>query len=88
MALDKMERAIAGSRHKKRDKWLRTLSFKRAILAALYRKENNREAAGAVLEQALANPLLNGFQRRFIKAAYAYTARGGRGAASLINMIM
>lgn len=86
-ALDAMEEALSRSRHKNREKWLRTLSLKRAVLGALYRKEGNAEAAEVLYKRALANPLLNAFQCFYIKAAFRYTAFGGRGAASPANLI-
>lgn len=80
-AIGKMESTIEKSRQRKREKWLKVLSYKRAILAASYKKEKDHESAAAQLEVALSNPLLNGLQRLYLKAAYHYTALGGRGAA-------
>ena len=87
-ALDKMERSFENSRHKDRHKWLRTLSFKRAILAALYKRERNSEAAAELLREALSNPLLNPLQRLYLRLSYAYTSIGGRGAASFATLIL
>lgn len=86
-ALDKMEAVFSRSRQKEREKWLRVLSYKRAILGGLYKKEKNSEAASELLEKALSNPLLSGLQRLYLKLAYRYTAIGGRGAA-FVNIIM
>lgn len=84
----KIERNIVNSRQKKRDKWLRVLSYKRAILAAMYEKEKNKAEAAKLMKKALDNPLLNAMQRLYLKLAFRYTAIGGRGAALPINLIM
>lgn len=86
--LDKMEEDYRRSRHRKRDKWIRTLAYKRAILAAAYRREKSAEAASATLRAALAHPLLNRLQRLYLKLSYHYTAIGGRGSALLANYIL
>lgn len=87
-ALSKMERDFENSRHKDREKWLRAIAYKRAILAALYKKENNSEASKALMEEALSSPLLNALQRLYIRLAHHYTALGGRGSAILANLIL
>ena len=88
LAIDKMERNFAKSRHRNREKWGRVLAYKRAILAAMYKKEKNYPAADELLAKALSHPSLNSLQRLYIKTAYHYTALGGRGAASVINWIL
>ena len=87
-ALDKIENDLSRSRHKDRDKWSRTLAYKRSILAAQYKQEKNDEAAAEQLEKALSNPLLSSLQRAYLKLAYRYTAIGGRGSAILVNLIL
>ena len=87
-ALDKIENDFNRSRHKDREKWSRTLAYKRAILAALYKREKNDEAASEQLEKALSNPLLNELQRIYLKLSYHFTALGGRGSAILANLIL
>lgn len=85
-AISRMERTFGGSRHKNRDKWTRILAFKRAILAAKYWREGDKEGGDALLDEALKMEGLTALQRNFIKIAYNYTALGGRGAASLVNI--
>ena len=85
--IETMDGNFARSRHRFRDKWRRVLSYKKAILAASYWREKDHEAADALLDEALANPLLNGLQRLYIKLAYNYTALGGRGAATFVNLL-
>lgn len=88
LVLDKMERNFERSGHPHRDKWRRALAYKRVILAASYRKEGARDAAEALLAEALAHPLLNSIQRAYLRAAYRYTALGGRGAAILAPLLL
>lgn len=85
--LDKMELNFRKSRQKKRDKWIRILYFKRAILAASYKKEKNIAAAQELMGKVLSSPLLNGWQKLYSKIAYRYTSMGGRGAAMLVNLL-
>ena len=87
LAIDRMERNFERSRHRKRHKWLRVLAYKRAILAASYKSEK-KPGAEALLMEALSNPLLNGFQRLYLKLSYHYTSIGGRGSAILANLIL
>lgn len=86
--LDKMERNFRKSYHKNREKWIRVLAHKRAILAAQYRKEKQMAAAEQLMEQVLTQPGLTKLQKAYLKLSYSYTALGGRGAAIPINLIM
>lgn len=86
--LDKMEVNFRKSRHKHKEKWIRTLAYKRAILAASYSKEKSREAAHETLQKALSNPLLSPLQRLYLKLSYSYASIGGRGSAILANLIL
>lgn len=86
--LDKMERNFEKSRHKNREKWQRFLSYKRVILAAMYKHEGNVEAAASLLTQALSNPTLTRIQRFYLRLAYHYTALGGRGAAIPASLVL
>lgn len=87
-ALDTIETNLLASRHKGKNKWLRVLSYRRAILAAAYRREGRRDYADELMKKALANPLLNALQRFYIKFSYRFTAAGGRGTAVLANLIL
>lgn len=86
-AIDKIESTLEKTRHVQRVKWMKVLAYKRAILAASYRKEGRREHAARLLEQALASPGLNPLQRLYLRLAYRYTAAGGRGAAIPVNIL-
>lgn len=86
--LDKMEENFIKSKHKNREKWQRAIAYKRAILAAHYKKEKNVKAASDLMEIALANPLLSPLQRMYLKVSYLFTACGGRGSAILANLIL
>lgn len=86
--LDKMERNFARSHHKNREKWQRFIAFKRVILAAMYKREKNEEAAEALLAEALSNPGLTRLQRFYLRLAYRYTALGLRGAATPASLFL
>lgn len=60
---------------------LRLLAYRRAILAALYAREGNKDAARHQLSEALRSKHLNIFQKIYLRSAYTVTARGLRGAA-------
>ena len=85
--IDKMERNFRNSRHRNREKWIRVLDYKRAILAAHYKKEKSDESAEKLLRKALSNPDLNALQRAYLKFAFRFTALGGRGAAIPVSWI-
>ena len=87
MVIDKIERNFADSRQKKREKWIRVLSYKRAILAAMYKREKNSLAASGLMEKVLSDSSLGAMQRFWLKLAYRYTSLGGRGSAILVNLI-
>lgn len=85
--LDLMETAISASGRKETTRWLRMLDYRRAILAAHYRREGNRPGAERLLAATLASPRLNARRRALLRFAYRYTAAGGRGAWSMIRRI-
>lgn len=87
-ALDRIERNFENSRHKDRKKWLRLLSYKRAILAAQYKREGHKEAAVNLMKRALGNPLLNPLQRWYVRGSYLLASAGVRGTAFLANLIL
>lgn len=62
---------------------LRMLAYRRAILAAHYRREGDRGAARVLLSKALAEPALSLRHRITIRAAYLYTATGLPGAGAI-----
>lgn len=86
--LDEMQRVLENSRHRKRMRWLRYIDYRRAVLAALYAREGNREAARTLLAKALSGEYLSGLQKRFLRLVYEYTRRGGRGAGIPARFIL
>lgn len=80
-ALDTIEDTFEKNKRPHQKKWLRYVDYRRAILAAHYRREGNTQASEVLLCKALGSKRLNAFQRLYLKAAYLYTSRGGRGAA-------
>lgn len=87
-ALDVVERDFENSLHKERKRWIRFVAYRRAILAACYKREGNAEKADETLKKALSTPGIAGWQKLFLKSAYAYTAKGGRGASFLANLFL
>lgn len=56
------------------------VDYRRAILAAHYRREGNRRGAKALLSRALARAARPSWRRLLLRLLYRYTASGGRGA--------
>lgn len=86
-AMDKMDAYFDSSRHRNAVKWKKIIQYKRVILAAHYKREGNQEASKALLEKVARDRSLNALQRLYLKLSYHYTAMGGRGSASVINLI-
>lgn len=87
-ALDAAETAAQRSSHPQKRRVLQIICYRRVILAAHYRRENRIDLAEPLLEKALASPHLNLWQRLALKGAYAYTAKGGRGAFLFISPLL
>lgn len=79
---------IEASGRPDKNRLLRIALYRQVILAAHYRRENNRSAAETLLRTALSSPLLNPAQRATLRAAYAYTRRGGRGAFRILSPLL
>lgn len=61
--------------------WLADMiNYRRAILAAHYKREGHQELAEPLLAKALSHPSLSFSQRHLLKLLYRYTSIGGRGA--------
>ena len=56
------------------------VDYRRAVLAAHYRREGNRRGAKALLERALSRSGRPAWRRLLLRLLYRYTASGGRGA--------
>jgi len=76
---DGMERKCSDSREL-RSSCLDMVDYRRAILAAHYRREGERGAARALLVRALARSGRPAWRRWLLRLLYAYTAAGGRAA--------
>ena len=87
-ALDSIGNTFEKTARPQRKKWLRYVAYRRAILAAHYRREGNQEEAEKLLLKALEDENLNSLQRSFLRLAYRYTALGGRGAAKAARFIL
>lgn len=80
-AIDASEKDIIDSNHPECDRLRDMVNYRRAILAAHYRRENHPEFAVPLLDKALAHPSLSVPRRMLLKLLYHYTALGGRGAS-------
>ncbi len=87
-SIRQVEADIDRSDRKDKDRLKRIALYRRAILAAHYRREKNPDAAAELLGSALESPLLSPIQRGAMRIAYAYTARGGRGAFIAMSRIL
>ncbi len=79
-AIDASENDINNSDLSDQDriKLTRMVNYRRANLAALYRKEGRSDFAAPLLKQALSHPTTTGFRKLLLRFIYAYTASGGR----------
>lgn len=83
-ALDRIENILRNSELPRRRHYLNLLDYRRAVLAAQYSKEGNKELAETLLESTLhKSSTLSGWQKRLVRMLYKYTARGHRGAGRI-----
>lgn len=80
-ALDEVERTLEQSLHKDRKKWIKYVAYRRAVLAAHYKREGHPETASRLMGKALGQEGLSSLQRAYLKTVFKYTAAGGRGAS-------
>ena len=83
--LDMVEELLAHSGRPDRDRLCRVVVYRRVILAAHYMREGHPELARPLLKRALASGLLTSWRRKLLKWAYRYTARGMRGAYTIVR---
>lgn len=83
--LDMVEKNLERGAGNDRAKNLRTVDYRRVILAAHYHREGNLEAASGLLAKTLASPRLNSWRRRLLRWVYKYTAEGCRGAWTIFG---
>lgn len=81
MAIDASEKDIIESGYRECNRLRDMVNYRRAILAAHYRRESHPELAGPLLDKALAHPSLSAPRRLWLRLLYHYTALGGRGAS-------
>ncbi len=83
-ALDRIENVLHNSSLPRRGHYLNLVDYRRAVLAAYYSREGNKELAEKLLEKTLHDSTtLNGWQKRLVRLLYKYTARGHRGAGRI-----
>ncbi|MDE5876709.1 MAG: glycosyltransferase family 2 protein [Muribaculaceae bacterium] len=83
-ALDRIEKVLRASQLTRQKHYLNLVDYRRAILAAQYSKEGNRDLAESLLERTLnESHTLKGWQKRLIRLLYKYTARDHRGAGRI-----
>ena len=87
-AIKEGEKDINGSRleNKDKEKLRKIINYRKAILAAHYRKEGNKTGANHLLEELKEDIRLK--ERLLLKFAYYYTSLGLRGAWRLIGRII
>lgn len=86
--LDLMETTAKESRHLQSAHICRVIHYRRAILAAHYRREGAEENAKLLMNRVAEAPDLTRLQKAAIKFAYRYTALGFRGAYLLIGRLL
>lgn len=86
-AIDAVEEAVSTAPAGIRLKWRRYVCYRRVILAAHYHREGFAADARALLKSALGDKALNAPSRAYLRMAFHYTARGGRGAALITPLL-
>lgn len=86
--LDTAERNAIESEHPQSKHIVRLVAYRRAILAAIYKREKRPDLTEPLLKAALASPHLSFLQREAIKFAFAHTAMGLRGAFMLAGPLL
>lgn len=86
--LDEMERVISNSGYSRRNALIRLVAYRRAILAAHYRREGYPAVARSLLKKALSQPCLNSCQRILLRFAYFYTSIGLPGAGAIFPPLL
>lgn len=88
-SLDEIERVAAASSRPERCDVLRLVAYRRAILAAHYRREGLRDESRALLLKALnCKAPLSLLQRGVIRFAYRFTAAGLPGAGAIFPQML
>lgn len=85
----------AGVFARKRIHWLRMMLYRRAMLAAAFRREGRPDLEARLYPALLdavdpvgGQRLLNPVGRMLLRAAYAYARRGGRGAGRVLSRLL
>ena len=81
--INELERVAQASNHVSKDKIIKILNYRRAILAAHYYKEGNIKGAEKLMKEALSKASFK--NKFFLKFSYYYTRHGLRGAWRLIR---
>lgn len=79
-AIDVAEQDVAQSGRKDADRLIDMINYRRAILAAHYKREKRPDLAEPLLKKALEHRTLSLPRKRLLWLLYQYTASGGRGA--------
>ena len=79
-AIDATERCVKSSGYKDADWLIDMINYRRAILAAHYKREKRPDLAKPLLRKALSHHTLSLPRKWLLKLLYHYTALGGRGA--------
>lgn len=87
-AIDSMEKSLEESDYPKKERIRRILAYRRVILAASYKREENVKQAEKILGLAMGQQRINPLQRLILRFSYMYTACGGRGAFRLFGRFL
>lgn len=86
--LDSVEKTLEASGDPRRRGWIRTVNYRRVILAAIYSREGDTRSASVLLRKALAHRSLGFWRRMVMRGVYLYTKAGGRGAYRLAGPLL
>ena len=81
--IEEMEKVNSNSNHPEKAKIAKILNYRKAILAAHYYREGNKNGASKLMEDTLANKTL--YQKLVLTFSYHYTRLGMRGAWRIVR---
>ncbi len=86
--MDMVENEALASDHPKREHIARLVAYRRAILAAHYKREGQPVLAEELLKKAISSSHLSFTQKQALKLAYRYTTGGLRGAFHIVGPLL
>lgn len=88
LALDEIEKALQTSSHPRKERYLRYVDYRRALLAGEYRREGNPENADRLYCKAMSANRLTSLQKGFLRICHFAISHGVHGTGLIAPMIL